>query len=236
MNLASSLLLLASGLMTAQAATVIYSDNFDDNTNTGWTYINRDPGGTPDPSFAEQNGQLEQTSLNYSFPSPGGSPALGAVALSGAGTVGDQFTIDLTMNSLEEGNGFQDQSVIFGYQSSTSFWYMETSAADNGAVLFEVNSSGRQLRSGILAIGGFSHATVPVSLEVDTLGGTVTFNYDNGTDVSVTGLTLQSGQVGVGSNNDAFAIDDFVVTQIPEPGIPALLAPLALLGLSRRRR
>jgi hypothetical protein len=44
-----------------------------------------------------------------------------------------------------------------------------------------------------------------------------------------------TGLVGVGSNNDAFAIDNFVVDQIPEPGVAGLLG-LSMLFLTRRRK
>ena len=115
--------------VTSVDAAVLYSDNFDDNTNTGWTYIDRSGGtaivtgiggGPGAPAFAEQNQRLEQTVTNYSFPNGAepngaGGPQIGALALSGAGVVGDHYSISVDMISLEDGNGFQDQDIVFGY-------------------------------------------------------------------------------------------------------------------------
>ena len=51
---------------SAASAAVVYSDDFNDNTNTGWTYLDRSGGtaivtgvggGPGAPSFVEQNGQ-----------------------------------------------------------------------------------------------------------------------------------------------------------------------------------
>ena len=238
----------ALAMTSSASAVVIYSDNFDDNINTGWTYLDRSAGttivtgvggGPGAPVLAEQNQRLEQTVANYSFPNGvapdgDGGPQIGAMALSGAGVVGGQYTISVDMDSLEEGNGFQDQDIVFGYTDEDNFFYVET-IANGGGNLFSVIAGVRT------NIGGsgitFSHDPTNVILTVDTAAGDVSLNYGGAGDASlVSGAALAAGQVGVGSNNDAFAIDNFVVEQIPEPTSIALLGLSGLLTMLVRRK
>ena len=225
-------------------AAVIYSDNFDDNTNTGWTYLDRSGGtaintttggGPGSPSFSEQNGELQQTATNYSFPNPASGPQLGGIALSGSGSVSGSYTISVTMESLEPGNGFQDQVVVFGYVDEDNFHYVET-IADGNANLFSIDAGTRTLigSTGIT----FNHNPTMVDVIVDTTSGDVSINYGGAGITSLaTGQTIAAGLNGIGSNNDAWAIDNYSIDQtpIPEPGSLVLLGLSGLTILRRRR-
>ena len=115
-----------------------------------------------------------------------------------------------------------------------NFFYVET-IANGGGNLFSVIDG---VRTGIGGTGiAFSHASTNVVLTVNTAAGDVSLNYGGAGDVSlVTGASLAAGQVGVGSNNDAFAIDNFVVEQIPEPASLALLSLCGLCMFCHRRK
>lgn len=227
---------------SAQAAT-IYSDNFDDNTITGWTFLDRN-GATEiaNASWSEANGALSQTVDNYDFiRDTSNDPALGTLALSGSGILGGGYTISLTMDSLENANNFQDQVVVFGYEDADNFNYLEFVNGNNTgarrAALHTVIAGERTNRDFENII--FSQDAIDVSLVIDSAAGEVSVTY-NGTalptlDAGGT-LTFADGLNGVGSNNDAFAIDDFQIEQaIPEPSSVALLS-IAGLSLLRRRR
>ena len=84
----------------------------------------------------------------------------------------------------------------------------------------------------------FSHAPTSVGVSVDTGTGTVAGSYDGSAFLELaTGLTIAAGQNGVGSNNDAYAVDNYSIedTFVPEPGSLALPG-LGGLMLARRRR
>lgn len=217
---------LCSAFSTPLQAVVIYTDNFDDNFNTGWTYLDRNgPIEIANALWVETGGRLEQQTENYDFPRSAisNSPTLGTIALSPSGVVGGRYSISLTMDSLEEGNGFQDQVVVFGYEDVDNFNYIEilsTPSNDpNNRVVINTVVAGERTERGRFLIT-FNHDPVDVLVTIDTLGGEVSASYDGGEEmVLATELTLAAGMNGVGSNNDAFAIDDFTVTRIPDPTV-----------------
>ena len=244
-----SLTLGALALALPSHAAVVYSDNFDDNSNSGWIYLDRS-GGTAivtntggsgtSPSFSEQNGRLEQTVTNYTFPNGvlpngDGGPQLGSMALSGSGVIGGSYTISLGMDSLEEGNGFQDQVVVFGYVDEDNFFYIET--IPDRVALFGV-TSGVRTQLGINSSVTFSHAPTDVDVFVDTAAGNVSVDYGGaGLTSLATGQAITAGLNGVGSNNDAFAIENFSIDQqqIPEPSSLALIATAGITLVRRKR-
>lgn len=229
---------------SAQAATIIYSDDFNDNTITGWTFLDRN-GATEiaNAEWTETGGVLEQSVTNFDFvrDTTPQDPMLGAIALSGSGTVGGTYTISLTMDSLENANNFQDQVVVFGYENADNFNYLEfvNSNTVNGrrANLNTVIAGQRSTPASRNIT--FNQGATDVSLVIDSAAGEVVVTYDgNVLPTFETGgtLTFAEGQNGVGSNNDAFTIDNFQIEQaIPEPSSVALLS-IAGLSLLRRRR
>ena len=209
----------------------VFVDDFNDNSNTGWTYLDRSAGTTlsPDigggpgsPLFIEQNGQLEQTVDNYSFPNTS-APALGGIALA-PGTY-ESPTIRVDFTSLEPGNANQDQDIVFGYQDEDNFFYIETIA--NGGLNIMANIDG--VRSTVGGAGGntFRHETTTVQVAHNGTVGFVEITYDLGgsgeNSVQVTDPIFEltgAFRVGVGSNNDAFTVDNFTVVSEFIPGAP----------------
>lgn len=203
---------------------IIYSDDFNDNTNSGWTYLDRSGGttlvpttggGPGSPLFAEQNMRLEQTVDNYSFPQGTGGPQVGGIALSGSGVVSDNYTISLDIDSLEEGNEFQDTDIVFGYSDEDNFFYVETLAGGSASLYSIVDG----VRTNLGGTGiTFSHDPIAVLVSINTSAGDVSIDYGGTGLISLAaGATLTGGLNGVGGNNDAYAIDNFVVTQIAGP-------------------
>jgi hypothetical protein len=231
------LLLVLSPLATLPLhGTVIYTDDFNDNTNTGWTYINRD-GATEiaDASWLETGGRLEQQTANYDFPRDAqNDPVLGAIGLAPV-SVGGVYSISVDFTSLEPGNSNQDQDFVFGYLDADNFLMVETIA--NGGLNFFNVIGGNRTTLGSSSIS-FSHATTNVLLEHDATIGEVTVTYGGGSPFTFSDpsfIFAGTRSVGVGSNNDAFAIDNFIVTQIPEPSTLGL-ACLSSLLFGRRRK
>jgi hypothetical protein len=211
--------LLCSGLMAGwlDAQQVIFTDDFDDNTNTGWTYFNRDGAEEiADAVWVETGGRLEQQTPNFDFPRDAqNDPYLGAIALAPQ-QVGGHYSLSAEFTSLEPGNSNQDQDYVFGYVDENNFFMME---AIGGSVnVFNVVDGDRVL----IASGPntFSHAPYAVVLEHNADTGEVIVTFGTNPPVNLSDpvfIRTGTNSVGVGTNNDAFAIDDFSITQLGTP-------------------
>ena len=216
-----------AGLLTlsptlSHAQTVVFSDNFDDNTVTGWTFLDRNGAvEIANANWVETNQRLEQQTDNYDFPRDlEDDPFLGTIALAPE-QIGGHYEITTTLISLEPDNIFQDEDIVFGYVDENNFYMLET--IPGSINLFQVLDGDRILiTSGTFT---FSHDPVVVTLRHDAVTGKVTAVYGGVQALEFTDpIFIISGDfsVGVGSNNDAFAIDDFSITALPPSPPPAL--------------
>jgi hypothetical protein len=229
-------LAVALALVTTGTAQVIYSDDFDDNTNTGWSYLDRSGGtalmttiggGPGFPSFVEQNGRLEQISTNYSFPRDllRNDATIGGLALSGSGVItDDHYAISVEFTSLEPGNNNQDHSLVFAYEDEDNFYFI--TVLPNNLRLFRVaNGESTVLYNGVGDIT-FSHDPTSLVVEVSTASGAVWASYGGAPKALLaTDLTIPNGENGVGSNNDAFAIDNYRIDEVNDTTAPSLVLP-----------
>ena len=215
---------LAFSTPIASAQVVVFQDDFNDNTNTGWTYLARQGvDEIADAAWVETGGRLEQPVANYDFPrDPGGDPYLGAIALAPV-EVGGHYAVSATLTSLEPGNEFQDECIVFGYVDADNFFYLET--IPNRVTLFGVIAGEREAVVPAQTIT-FSHDPTVVTLEHNAGTGDVIVTYGaavpltfNAADFIMEG----NGKVGVGSNNDAFATDAFSVSALGNPEAPFLI-------------
>ena len=232
---------------TAHAAE-IFSDNFNDNDASDWTFIDRSADGDEPVWLADGSGavgaagQLAQTATNPGLGDPSG---LGAIALAPTGgVVGGTYTISLIMESLETGNDNQDQHSVFGYEGIDDYWHVDITASGADVVRLMRSNSVDGVRTVVTSnqniAGGFKHGPTNVVLTVNTATQAVLLtvgaqDFDLSTFDLNSDDTFGAGLVGVGTQNDAFQVDDFVVTQIPEPTSLALLS-LGGLAMIRRRR
>lgn len=215
--------------MASLSQTVIYSDNFDDNTVTGWTFFDRNGAEEiANASWVETGGRLEQQTANYDFPRDADDdPFLGTIALAPE-KVGGHYQITTTLISLEPQNNSQDQDIVFSYVDENDFFYVET--IPNRLVLHRVVDGNRIAVNQVTAT--FSHAPIVVTVEHEADIGRVVITYGDDPPQEFTDPTLiREGQhsAGVGSNNDAFAIDDFSVTSIT----PSEPTEFAITGITR---
>ena len=208
----------ASTLFTfpIQAQTAIFSDDFDDNTITGWTFLDRDgEEEIANANWVEQNGNLEQLTANYDFRrGENDRPTLGTIALAPT-QVGGHYEISATFTSLEPGNIFQDQDFVFGYVDEDNFFLLEALAENNRLSLYQVVNGERIRFREIPNAITFSDESTLVTLRHNATTGLVTVNYGDDEPVEFTDPDLiitGTHSVGVGSNNDAFTIDDFTIT------------------------
>jgi hypothetical protein len=181
--------------------------------------------------------RLEQTSTNYDFPTYGTTPGLGSLALSPLVSAGGQYTVSLSMDTLESGADNEDYSVAFGYQDQDNFFYVafvESSGTDTARLQQISGATNTVLDTETF---DFVAGEVPVVLNIDSAAGTVDVTYNSITIATLdAGGPISSGMIGVGSNNDAFAIDNFQVqgdnvALIPEPASVAIWS-LLWLGLA----
>lgn len=195
---------------------VIFSDDFEDNTVTGWTFLDRNgEEEVANAEWVEQNGSLEQLTANYDFRAgENGRPALGTIALAPT-QVGGHYEISTSFTSLEPGNNFQDHSLIFAYVDENNFLIAEAYADTNKITLFQVVEGNRtEIGADANAIA-FSDETTLLTLRHDTVAGVVTITHGDDEPLEYTDpdLIIEGDlSVGVGSNNDAFTIDDFTIT------------------------
>lgn len=209
-------LVVLSGVLTGHApAQVIFSDDFDDQSNTGWSYFNRNGAEEIDDAvWVETGGRLEQQTPDYDFPRDNNvnDPVLGSIALAPQ-SVGGHYSLSAEFTSLEPGNGFQDQDFVFGYIDADNFFIMES--IPSGLNVFNV-VDGDRVTIGTAGIA-FSHDATTVVLEHNAETGEIIITYgDAEPTIYQDPVFIREGvhRVGVGSNNDAFAIDDFTITQI----------------------
>ena len=141
---------------------------------------------------------------------------LGAIALAPT-SVGGHYSLSARFTSLEPGNTFQDQDFVFGYVDEDNFFILET--IRSGLNIFSVVGGDRMLVGQVATqiAYTFSHDPTTVVLEHNAETGDVTITY--GTEGPATfnnPALVREGvnRVGVGSNNDAFTVDDFVITQL----------------------
>ena len=200
----------------SHAQMVIFSDDFEDNTVTGWTFQDRNgEEEIANANWVEQNGRLEQLTANYDF-SRGANdrPALGTIALAPT-QVGGHYEITTTFTSLEPGNVFQDQDFVFGYVDEDNFLILETYADTNLLALYQVVDGDRIFVASDRNTITFSHESTPVTLRHDSTAGLVTVTYGDTEPIEFTDpafIIEGDHSVGVASNNDAFTIDDFTIT------------------------
>lgn len=203
-------------LSFSHAQTVIFSDDFDDNTVTGWTFLDRNGEvEIANAEWVEANGSLEQLTANYDFRrGENNRPALGTIALAPT-QVGGHYEISTSFKSLEPGNIYQDHSVIFAYADENNFLIAEAYAETNKITLFRVVEGNRtEIGANVNAITFNDDANV-LTLRHDTVAGlvTVTHGDDDPLEYTDPDLIIEGDlSVGVGSNNDAFTIDDFTIT------------------------
>lgn len=206
---AGALTLLTSASLAQE---VIFSDDFDDNTITGWTFFDRHGAEEiANANWVETSGRLEQQTANYDFPrDTEDDPVLGTIALAPQ-KVSGHYQITTTFISLEPGNGFQDEDIVFGYVDDQTFFFLET--IPSGLNLFQVVEGNRmRVTGGTLS---FLHDPVVVTLEHNSETGAVIVTYgDELSQEFIDPIFIREEEVsvGVGSNNDAFAIDDFTIT------------------------
>ncbi|MGE9266730.1 MAG: hypothetical protein ACQKBY_01435 [Verrucomicrobiales bacterium] len=239
-------------------ASTLFFDDFEDGINSGWDYRDRS-NGTPNappstipsvpydpPVFTEAGGSLNQTSTSYRYPtsitgiySPRGA-SLGSLALIQNQIFTDSYEISVDFTSLEPINRNQDHSIVFSYVDEENFVYVELINGMAAAFLHTVVDGIRYynpLTTPRIALE-FQHETTNAKIHVNTASNAVSVSYDGGplTAFDTTGISLTAGQIGFGSNNDAFAIDNVRITAIPEPNSLFLIAFCALVTTKRRRK
>jgi hypothetical protein len=199
-------------------------------------------GGPGSPSFVEQDGRLEQTSTNYSFPRDllRNDATIGGIALSGSGVITeDHCAISVEFTSLEAGNNAQDHALVFAYQDEDNFYF--GGVLPNNLRLFRVEDGESSVLYNGLGDITFSHDPTSLVVEVSTASGTVWASYGGAPKVRLaTGLTIPNGQNGVGSNNDAYAIDNYSIDEVNDTTAPSLVLPtspadgtnVSVIGLS----
>lgn len=212
-NWAASAVLLSS---TSHAQVVTFFDDFDDNIVTGWTFLDRNgEEEIANAEWVEANERLEQLTPNYDFSAgPNGRPSLGTIALAPT-QAGGQYEISVIFTSLEPDNNFQDQSIIFGYVDEDNFLIVETFADTNTITLFQVVEGNRTVIGADVQSITFNHESTLVTLRHDAVDGIVTVTYGDDEPLEYTDPDLifeDERSVGVGSNNDAFTIDEFTIT------------------------
>ncbi len=180
------------------------SDNFQNSSTTGWTPL------TASRWSVGTNGDSIRYYINASSYTGGSGGSLGEYSLlsaSGYTNVGDfTMTADVAAGSATAGSNY---AIVFGYQNSTNYYFMEFNATSGDTALYKVvNGSASIVAS---ASGTWITDTNYHSIKIQRSFSTISVWYDGHSVLSTTDSTFFGGQIGIGALNDAAYFDNVIV-------------------------
>jgi len=126
------------------------------------------------------------------------------------------FDVSLKMRSDEalNSNTYADYAVVFGYENSENYYYM-LFIHDHfgGNRIFKVTNGVRTEIEGLYGQGLIQDNNFH-SVQITYDGIALNVLLDGVTYLTAEGLIIPEGKIGFGSRNDAFSVDDVVITKL----------------------
>lgn len=141
------------------------------------------------------------------------------------------FTFKAKVRSTEDlsANASADYCAVFNFQDLNNYYYVMVSSVSSNSQLFKVVNGTREL------ISDASNLFVPDNayhdLMVERAGDSIKVFFDNALAVEATDSTFASGNVGIGSFNDACLWDDVqIIEQAVVPSTPSIPTGLKVVA------
>ncbi len=100
-------------------------------------------------------------------------------------------------------------AIVFGYQNSTNYYFMEFNATSGSTALYKVVSGTASVVA--TASGGQITDTNYHPIEIQRIGTSISVWYDGNNVLTTSDATFIGGQIGIGALNDAAYFDNVVV-------------------------
>lgn len=126
-------------------------------------------------------------------------------------SVSGDFTLTVTVNITGTTSAWNDTAIIFGYQDNDNYYYVSLNESNNGTAkgVFKVASGSP---TELVDITTTIASDTDYNVEVLRSGSSIVVLLDSSQIASTTDSTFTSGQVGIGSYNDAGTFDDLSVS------------------------
>ncbi len=181
-----------------------YIDNFQNSSTTGWSPL------TASRWSVGTNGASIRYYINTSSYTAGSGGSLGEYSLlnaSGYTNVGDfTMTVDVAAGSSTAGSNY---AIVFGYQNSTNYYFMEFNAISGDTALYKVVSGTASVVTS--ASGSWITDTAYHAIKIQRTGTSITVWYDGDQVLTTTDATFIGGQIGLGALNDATYFDNVII-------------------------
>ena len=181
-----------------------FFDNFQNSSTTGWSPLTASRW-----SVGNDNNSIRYY-INTSSYTAGSNGTLGEYSLvsqSGYTNVGD-FTVDLdaAAGSTTAGSNY---AIVFGYQNSTNYYFMEFNSTSGSTALYKVVSGTASVVAS--ASGTWITDTSFHQIKITRKGTSISVWYDGNSVLSASDATFVGGEIGIGALNDAAYFDNVVI-------------------------
>ena len=188
-----------------------YINNFQNSSTTGWSPLTASRHGAWGTKGNATNGYSVRYYINTSSYAEGTNSTLGEYSLlsqSGFNNIGDfNMTVDAAAASTTAGSNY---AIVFGYQSSSNYYFMEFNATSGATKLYKVVNGAAPVSIGTTS-GGQITDTLYHAIEIQRVGSTITVWYDGNNILTTADATFIGGQIGLGALNDAAYFDNVIV-------------------------
>ncbi len=190
-----------------------FTDNFQNSSITGWTPLTSSRWTVGVPSGAPGSYSVRYY-INTSSYAEGTNNTLGEYSLlsqSGYTNVGDfTMTVDVAAGSTSTTGTGSNYAIVFGYQNSTNYYFMEFNAISGATKLYKVVGGATPVPIGTTT-GGQILDTNYHAIKIQHIGTGITVWYDGDQILTTTDATFIGGEIGLGALNDAAYFDNVII-------------------------
>ena len=190
-----------------------YINNFQNSSTTGWSPLTASRWSVGTQGNAT-TGYSVRYYINTSSYAEGTNSTLGEYSLlnaSGETNIGDfNMTVDVTAGGTSTTGTGSNYAIVFGYQSTGNYYFMEFNAISGATALYKV-VGGATPSLIATATGGQITDTLSHAIQIQRTGTSITVWYDGNQILSTTDATFIGGQIGLGALNDAAYFDNVII-------------------------
>ena len=190
-----------------------YLNNFQNSSTTGWSPLTASRW-TVGTQGNATNGYSVRYYINTSSYAEGANSTLGEYNLlnaTGYTNIGDfTMTVDVAAGSASTTGTGSNYAIVFGYQSTGNYYFMEFNAISGATKLYKVVGGAAPVSIGTTS-GGQITDTNYHAIKIQRKGTSISVWYDGNQILTTTDATFIGGQIGLGALNDAAYFDNVIV-------------------------